>query len=200
MQRHVDTTKGYSDDAAALAQQYERIRFDELHRDVLPYFPSPPSDVLDIGAGSGRDAAALVRLGHRVVAVEPTAALRREGQRIHASLPIEWIDDALPSLMRVLTQHRVFDLVLLCAVWMHLDRDARAAAMRSVAALLAKGGIVAMSLRHGPVPAGRTMFDVSAEETIALGREAGLVEQYRGTREDAQRRSDVTWSVVVMRR
>jgi hypothetical protein len=29
------------------------------------------------------------------------------------------------------------------------------------------GGIVIMSLRHGPIPTGRRMFEVSAEETIA---------------------------------
>jgi protein-L-isoaspartate O-methyltransferase len=32
--------------------------------------------VLDIGSGTGRDAAGLAAMGHSVVAVEPTAELR----------------------------------------------------------------------------------------------------------------------------
>ncbi|MFD1968456.1 class I SAM-dependent methyltransferase [Trinickia caryophylli] len=154
--------------------------------------------MLDIGAGSGRDAAELVRRGYRVTAAEPAEALRLEGQRLHADVPIEWIDDALPPLAKVHALGRHFHLVLLTAVWMHLDAQERAQGMPAVASLLAPGGVVVMSLRHGPVPAGRRMFDVSAEETLALGRSVGLAERYRGTRADVQQRSDVSWSVVAM--
>jgi protein-L-isoaspartate O-methyltransferase len=79
---------GYGENATALAQQYESITFEEVHRDVLHLFPSSPSKVLDVGAGSGRDAAALARRGHWVTAVEPTGALRRQGQAIHAGVEI----------------------------------------------------------------------------------------------------------------
>jgi hypothetical protein len=54
-----------------------------------------------------------------------------------------------------------FDVVMLTAVWMHLD------ALQSRQAM---PGIVIISLRHGPVPPGRHMFGVSAEETIALAQ------------------------------
>ncbi len=46
--------------------------------------------------------------------------------------------------------------------------------MPKVAALLHEGGIMIMSLRHGRVPPGRRMFEVSAEETIELARVQGL--------------------------
>jgi protein-L-isoaspartate O-methyltransferase len=39
--------------------------------------------VLDVGAGSGRDAAWFAARGHDVVAVEPTSAMRSEGQHRH---------------------------------------------------------------------------------------------------------------------
>lgn len=192
------TNAGYGDAAQALAAQYESIDFETLHADVLHLFPRTPSNVLDVGAGSGRDAAAFARRGHRVMAVEPTEGLRREGERLHRALPIEWIDDALPQLDAVRATGRRFDLVMLTAVWMHLDLAQRRAGMEALVGLLARQGVVIMSLRHGPVPAGRRMFDVSADETIALGACAGLVARYRGTRHDAQLRQDVTWSVVAM--
>ncbi|MFI9247986.1 class I SAM-dependent methyltransferase [Streptomyces sp. NPDC053086] len=92
------STAGYGEAAEALAEQYESVTFNEVHREVLHLFPSRPSSVLDVGAGSGRDAAALAARGHRVVAAEPTAELRALGQRLHAGQGIEWVDDALPEL------------------------------------------------------------------------------------------------------
>src|SRR4051812_8147427 len=68
---------GYAEEAAALIKQYERISFAEAHRQVLHLMPVTPGRVLDIGAGTGRDAAALATMGHSVLAVEPTEELRR---------------------------------------------------------------------------------------------------------------------------
>ncbi len=67
-----------------------------------------------------------------------------------------------------------FDVVMLSAVWMHLDELQRRKAMPNVAVLVRNGGVMIMSLRHGPVPPGRRMFEVSAEETIALAQPLGL--------------------------
>ncbi|MEV6117767.1 class I SAM-dependent methyltransferase [Streptomyces sp. NPDC052109] len=52
-------TAGYGAAAEDLADQYESVTFAEVHREVLHLFPVRPSVVLDIGAGSGRDAAVL---------------------------------------------------------------------------------------------------------------------------------------------
>jgi SAM-dependent methyltransferase len=185
---------GYREHAAALAQQYESIAFEGVHRSVMHLFPVYSASVLDVGAGSGRDAAALARRGHRVTAVEPTLELRRQGQAIHADVGIAWLDDALPDLRLIRGTGQRFDLVLLTAVWMHLDGDERSRAMASIAALLAPAGKVILSLRHGPVPTGRRMFDVSARETSALGRLHGLTEVHRSGREDMLGRHDVSWS------
>lgn len=196
----ITSIAGYGTHATVLAEQYESITFEDVHRGVLHLFPTRPGNVLDIGAGSGRDAAALARSGHRVVAVEPTAELRSEGQRLHSSLAIEWIDDSLPTLKILRQSHRRFDLILLTAVWMHLDETERKTAMATIAELLAEGGLVSMSLRHGPVPPGRRMFDVSAGETIELGAQFGLHCRHQSDREDVQGRSDVRWSFMALQR
>ena len=72
--------------------------------------------------------------------------------------------------------------------------------MQTVDTLLSPGGLVVISLRHGPVPAERRMFDVSAQETVALGAQRGLAVVHNGRRDDAQGRADVHWSVVAMAR
>ncbi len=167
-------TAGYAEAADELFVRYESIAFAEVHRAVLHLLPTAPAHVLDIGAGTGRDAAALAEIGHRVVAVEPTDALRRGAMALHPSSSIQWIDDSLPDLAVVLAHGRRFDLVMLTAVWMHLDGAERRRAMPRVASLLRPGGVMVMSLRHGPVPPGRWMFEVAAAETVRLARDAGL--------------------------
>lgn len=191
---------GYGENANALAQEYESITFEEVHRDVLHLFPVCPSKVLDVGAGSGRDAAALARRGHYVTAVEPTDALRRQGQAIHAGVEIAWLNDALPDLNVVRGRGEHFDLLLLTAVWMHLDEDERKRGMSSVAALLAPSGTVILSLRHGPTPNGRRMYNVSAQETSDLGKLHGLTETHRSQREDMLGRDAVWWSFLGLQR
>ncbi|MFN7023169.1 MAG: class I SAM-dependent methyltransferase [Pseudorhizobium sp.] len=191
-------TQGYGENAQALAQQYESVSFAAVHRDVLHLYPAPPARVVDIGAGSGRDAAALAASGHKVVAVEPTEALRPEGMRIHAGKPIVWLDDQLPALARLHSLGESFDLILLTAVWMHLDLEERYSAMKSLAGLVLKGGRISMSLRHGPVPLGRKMFDVSATETVELASSVGLNVIHAVEREDMLGRPEVHWSFLVL--
>jgi hypothetical protein len=163
--------------------------------------PRGPARSWTSAAGSGRDAAALAGLGHLVVAAEPTAELRSLGRRIHAGQDIEWVDDSLPEMTVLRSSDQRFDMILLTAVWMHLDAPQRSLAMEGLAGLLAPGERVVFSLRHGPVPAGRRMFDVSAHETVELARGHGL-----GVRGRANRRGGVAcrWTapggVVVGRR
>lgn len=200
MSSTVPGAAGYGANASVLASQYESITFAEVYRDLVHLFPVQPIAVLDIGAGSGRDAAELARRGHQVVAVEPTAELRREGQQLHGALPIHWVDDHLPALEVVRRADRRFDVVLLTAVWMHLAPEEREVAMGTIAELTAESGRIFMSLRHGPIPEGRRMFDVSAEDTVRLAAAHGLRCEYQVEREDMLGRADVRWSFLALRR
>jgi len=190
---------GYAEHAATLAVQYESVTFEDLHRDVVHLMPGVPSRVLDIGAGTGRDAAALAARGHRVVAVEPTAEMRAHGRRLHGDR-FEWIDDGLPDLTRVSASDERYDLILATAVWMHLDAAERQRAMACVAGLLKPAAVLSLTLRHGPVPSGRRMFDVSAAETTALASAHGLERVHHSTRAALLGQVDVWWDVCAFRK
>lgn len=168
----IDGTQGYEQEAPELLQRYEAMPFEAAHGGQLDLIPPPRLRVLDIGAGTGRDAAWFAGRGDTVTAIEPTRAMREGAMRLHPEPNITWIEDGLPDLASV--RGHVFDLVWMSAVWMHFDRDARARMMPTVAALVAPGGMLMMSQRHGPVPAGRRMFDVTPDETNALAANAGL--------------------------
>ena len=170
----VSGTEGYAEEAEALFRQYESIPAADAHRAVLHMIPPTPASILDIGSGTGRDAAWFASQGHRVVAVEPTDEMRLPAMALHPSPRIEWLNDSLPDLALVRRRGETFDLVMLTAVWMHLDEAQRRQAMPNLAALLRTGGAIIMKIRHGPVPPGRRMFEVGPEETIALARIEGL--------------------------
>jgi SAM-dependent methyltransferase len=194
-------TGGYAENAETLVDQYETLSFEFVHRDAFGLFPASPGLVLDIGSGTGRDAAGFAALGHRVVAAEPTAELRSAAERLHPSDHITWVDDALPDLPVVTVRGEYHDLIMLCAVWMHLDEDERRAAMPIVADRIAPDGVLVIYQRHGPVPDGRRMFEVTADETIALAEGQGLKTILRMEDKPSQLgQAGVYWMQVVFRR
>jgi SAM-dependent methyltransferase len=193
----VSGTEGYADEAEELFRLYESIRAADAHRAVLHLIPASPASVLDIGSGTGRDAAWFADLGHRVVAVEPTSAMRIPAMALHPSTQIEWLDDSLPDLALVRARGVSFDMVMLTAVWMHLDAAQRRQAMPNIAALVRPGGTVIMKVRHGPVPVGRRMFDITPEETIELARTQDLhsvLNVRTESSQEANRLAGVSWT------
>jgi SAM-dependent methyltransferase len=196
------STAGYAAEAERLTWQYESVTFEEVHAEVLAYLLAPaqlapPCRVADIGAGTGRDAAALAARGYSVVAVEPVAELRAIGERLHSGSCVQWVAEGLPELAGL---SESFGMMFLTAVWMHLDGEERARGMARVAGLLAPGGRLFVTLRHGPVPAGRRMFEVTAGEVVAAGAACGLSLVYQGEREDRHGRDGVWWSNLVLER
>ncbi|MGV7212007.1 class I SAM-dependent methyltransferase [Bradyrhizobium sp. UFLA05-112] len=201
MSEPVSGTEGYAQETSELFARYETIPPADVHRAVLHLLPKTPSRVADIGSGSGRDAAWFAEMGHRVVAVEPTDALRVGAIARHSRPAIEWVNDSLPDLSDLRSRNETFDLVMLTAVWMHLDENQRGRAMPNVASLTATGGLVIMKLRHGPIPPGRRMFEVSPEETIELAGPYGL-RSVLNVRSDsvqaANRSAGVRWSTIAL--
>jgi SAM-dependent methyltransferase len=197
MSAQVSGTEGYAEEAEELFTLYESIPAAEAHRTVLHLIPAPPASVLDIGSGTGRDAAWFAARGHRVVAIEPTDAMRVPAMALHPSPRIEWLNDSLPDLAIMRARGETFDLVMLTAVWMHLDQAQRCQAMPNLSSLVSDGGVMIMKLRHGPVPSGRRMFEVSANETIELAQKQDLHPVLNVPTESGQaqnRAAGVTWT------
>ncbi|HEY3678859.1 MAG TPA: class I SAM-dependent methyltransferase [Bradyrhizobium sp.] len=193
----VSGTEGYAEEAEDLFKRYESIPAADTHEQVAHLIPASPSYILDIGAGTGRDAAWFAELGHRVVAVEPTDAMRLPAMKLHPQANIEWLDDSLPDLAAVRCRRELFDLIWLSAVWMHFDAAQRRQAMENLAALLRSGGAMIMRVRHGPVPPGRRMFEIPDAETIELAAQQGLqtvLHQRAESAQAANRDAGVSWT------
>lgn len=149
----------YARNASDLAKRYESVP-----SPVAPYFslafPSG-SRVLDVGAGSGRDLAALIAAGFDAYGVEPSDGLRSAAIAHHPELTDRLCPGALPQLGTPFGGQ--FDGILCSAVLMHLsDADLFDAAL-ALRGLLKSHGRLLISL-----PSART--DVGAEERDANGR------------------------------
>jgi SAM-dependent methyltransferase len=105
-----------------------------------------------------------------VVAIEPAVSLRRIAEERHPSPRIRWLDDRLPAFATTTRLGLSFDAVLLSAVWMHLAPADRPRALRKLVGLLRPGGVLLISLRHGPAEPERGMHPVDLAELERLAR------------------------------
>jgi len=195
-----DAVRWYEANAIDVSRRYESIAADSVHAWLIDILPTAPALVLDVGAGTGRDAAWLASRGLEVVAVEPSAAMRAEGQRLHPSPSIRWIADSLPSLDRTFRLGLTFDLIFLSAVWMHIPLGDRSRAFRKLVTLLKPSGSIAITLRHAPLEPGRGIYSVSQAEIERLAREHGaFVEKTVTNSRDKLGRSEVSWTQLAIR-
>jgi hypothetical protein len=82
------------------------------------------------------------------------------------------------------------------AVWMHLDERERSHALPRVAELLAQKGRIFMTVRKGPVPVGRRMFEVSIDSLVLDAQALGLTLLRRYDFPDMLGRREVSWTML----
>jgi SAM-dependent methyltransferase len=195
---HTTITKYYSDNALELSEGYEKLSFEKIHGQWLHILPEGPLEIVDIGAGSGRDAAWFANHGNRVIAVEPSDRMRNLAGKLHLQASIVWENDSLPELAEVRRLDRRFDLVLVSAVWMHLHPSTRESAFGHMHSLLKPGGLLVVTLRNGPDLDQRMMYPASVEEiTMSAIRHSCRVKAIYPS-EDHLGRPGISWTTLVI--
>ncbi|HEY6815779.1 MAG TPA: methyltransferase domain-containing protein [Croceibacterium sp.] len=195
--------EGYAAGAREMVPRFEALRTEAVLGPVLDLLPALPCRALDLGAGTGRDAAWLARRGHRVLAVEPVEELRRAGEALHRLPRLEWLDDSLPALTKTRMRDERFDLILCVGVWQHLPAELHESAIAAIASLAAAGGRGILSLRHGPGAPGRPCFAADPDVVVAAAERAGLDLVARRAADSVQpgnRAAGVTWTWLVFDR
>lgn len=196
------TLEYYDATAEASVALYESVP-SALLGYVTRFIP-PGAAVLDIGAGSGRDLAALLAHGFDAYGMEPSSAMRDHAIRCHPEIAGRLLDGALPDLSCSVS----FAGVASWGSLMHVPEDQLAKAMHSLAALLTPYGHLFIS-----VPAKRPGLDTASREstgrlytpmdsgTLArLARHAGFYVVEQRNQADALGRSDHAWLTMVFRR
>ena len=179
---------------------------------------TPGVRVLDVGAGSGRDLAALQQLGFEVFGVEPNAAMRATALRLRPGLAGRLLDASLPDLGRPFSAQRPegFDAVACSAVLMHLSPAELPLALRSLArqlrsprpgeaerqrpALLLALPEIAPSLLQGDRDAeGRRFHNHAPTAVQALLAELGLTLERSSVNDAVLASSGTRWHMLVFR-
>jgi SAM-dependent methyltransferase len=173
----VDSIEWYNLHAESVVERHESIRASDANAWLRNDLPRSPARVLDVGAGSGRDAAWLSSLGHKVVAVEPSMRMSAYARQLGRCQGIEWIDDRLPELGKISAKKCQFGFILANAMWMHLAPSERAPAIACLLGLLTSGGRLAITFSQGTPQANWPFFECQGEEIldIALNQGAELV-------------------------
>jgi len=194
----LNTIEFYNSQADSFQQQYLSQTAEAVHGSWLHDFIPASGQVLDVGAGVGRDAKWLAELGLDVVAVEPALGLRAHGQTLTNNHSVYWLDDQLPSLAKTYQLQTKFDLILLSAVWMHIPASQRERSFRKLSNLLKPSGRLVISLRHGESPDARVMYPVSVDELANYAQQQGLSVKAVISDDDKLKRLDVFWETVVL--
>lgn len=156
---------------------------------MLSRIAANPLDIFDLGAGTGIVAEHLASLGHRVVAVEPSAGMRAQANATAYTL----LDDRLPALKQTKALGRQYDVIIEIAVRMFLDTADRRAGFANAVSLLKPGGLYFTLVKHSPFAPERGAYDVTEAEVLALAAENDLAELYNEPEPDLRGRTDVSW-------
>lgn len=193
--------KFYDDNSERLFSDYISLNFHSIFHDVKEYFSESINTILDVGAGSGRDAAALAEKGFKIVAVEPSEKMRKLASAFYKSTNITWLDDSLPLLNTVKQTKGKFDLILVSAVWMHLSEEEQNKSLETLLELLSPKGKIIITLRLGPPEPDRDIKSVSTEYLLNSASILGLKPDYISPiNEDSFNRPHIKWQKIVLSR
>lgn len=108
----------YDQNALETAQRYESADVQQLH-DFLLSGMKPGGRLLELGCGSGRDAAFMVDQGFEVLATDGSAAMVEQAERHHPELAGHLAHLTLPDGLS--TKSGTYDGIYAVAVLMHLS-------------------------------------------------------------------------------
>ncbi|MDD3815628.1 MAG: methyltransferase domain-containing protein [Desulfocapsaceae bacterium] len=188
----------YNHNAKQLFDKYQSLAPDKVHASWLRHLPQNPGLALDVGGGSGRDAAWLAKRGWEVIVVEPATVLLELGQKATRGYPVTWINDCLPSLAKLQMYQHSFSLILVSGVLMHLPYQQRLDSMEMLAGLMADNSLLVVSLRQGPDSEGRKFYQVPADEIVQFAEKKSLQAEVTNTLADVLERDGVTWQTIIV--
>ncbi len=192
----------YDAQAPKLSAQYQSVSSADILSGLALRLPRQRA--LDIACGNGRDAKWLAQQGFVVDAVDGAAGMIREAVATNPHQAVTYHVDLMPHLPHIVEKVRQtkqkYDLILISGAWMHLDKSAQAAMLRTICDLVQPGGGIFITLRHGPAPVDRPMYAVSADEVRAMASDFLFhFDHIAGAGEDRLGRRDVWWDSVLLR-
>jgi len=202
------TIEYYETHAAELAGRYEGADVEGLHERLLSTFP-PRTRLLEIGCGSGRDAAFLIGRGYQVDCVEASPGMAARADKIHPELRGHISLGQWGSAREeVKLKGGPYDGVYAIAALMHLTDEAIPRALNRVHAILRTGGRFFFSVplsrpdlsSSGFDSEGRYYLLLNQEQWLAFVEAAGFRDINFFTSSDGLGRINIKWLTCIARK
>lgn len=199
------TIEYYSQNAATVAARYESIV-----NGLAAHFESSfmtGGRVLDLGCGSGRDMALLLKMGFESYGLDGTSAFVEIAQKLHPELSGRVVHSQLPDCPVPFAGG--FDGVLCSAVLMHLSPADQVAAVELVRRCLKTSGRFLFSVPSQRADAkgeehrdahGRLFVPDEGDRLIGICEQVGFVLLRQWSNVDSLGRDGIEWKSVLMER
>jgi SAM-dependent methyltransferase len=142
------TLGAYEKSASEWAGRYETADMADLHAILIRHLP-PAAPVLEVGCGSGRDAAFLMGQGFEITAIDGSNMMLEEASRRHPELASRLHVAAVPFDSESPLLKRKFSAVLAIALVMHLTDAELKEAVSQFREILNLGGLLILSASIG---------------------------------------------------
>jgi cyclopropane fatty-acyl-phospholipid synthase-like methyltransferase len=192
------TLNYYEQHALNVAQRYESADVTQLHGFLLSGL-KPGGRLLELGCGSGRDAAFMVSRGFRVLATDGSESMIEQAMRYHPELEGSVIHLKLPDGLS--NESGTYDGIYAVAVLMHLSTNELENTILKIHSLLATKGrfIFSVPARRDKVMTnefddkGRRFTALSSDKWTALCLKCNLRIVRTMMSEDGLGRGGVDW-------
>jgi len=190
----------YELNAAEISRHYETVDFGRFVRDAVAAAGlKPGARILDIGCGSGRDAALLLSLGCDVSGIDGSEGMIGEAERIHPELAGKLFRVVLPG--RFPFPDHAFDAAFSWATLMHLEIADIGRVFGEINRILKPGGAFAYSVStarpgldaRGEDERGRHFTSMPSHEWERLHTAAGFVTNRVEESDDISGRPGFHW-------
>ena len=198
MPENSSSIKYYQKNAESLAHRYESAGVEEMQALLKSCF-EPGAKLLEIGCGSGRDAAFMKASGFDVTAVDGSEKMIASAVKFHPELSGRLYTIHLPQGLSERLGR--FDGLFSIATLMHLTREAIGAVFEKAGRLVNEKGrfFFSVSSRRDDVnqgefdEKGRRFTAMTVEEWILTSQKAGFEVVSSRTTEDGLGREGIVW-------
>jgi SAM-dependent methyltransferase len=199
-----DTVRYYDRYAEEVTGRYEAVTGGVS--DFFPLLFKSGDRVLDIGAGTGRDASRLLGLGIDVHAVEPSREMRARALAAHPELTGRLFGGALPRELPAAVSGK-YDGIILSAVLMHVPDEDLFDFASSVRDLVRENGklLILIPTERADVAAdrdrdayGRLMVLRSAAQVRLLFERLGFTMEQESHPPDRAGREGTLWTTLIL--
>ena len=195
------TLNYYDENADSLASCYESAAVSELQKLLIQTFPKN-FKLLEIGCGSGRDAAFMAKNGYEVIAIDGSTKIINEAKKLHPQLKDKLFSKTLPN---DLCFDEKFDGIYSIATLMHLSKDNLKKSVSRIYNLLNENGRLLMSIslfrddidENGFDGKGRFFLVLNLEEWVALLESHGFKNIKTSINGDGLGRDGMKWLTLI---